>query len=298
MLIGAPFNSAGTMRGVARAPRVLRESGLVARIDASGISVQDTGDVSVGSPEPLRDTLTGLLAIESLQETTAGLAESVSRTIAADQMPLVLGGDCGMLVGAMAGALTGNPTAGLIFIDGHEDAWPPLLSDSGEAADCELGLLLGVNQLDPSSVLADGVPVLAGANVAVLGPRDEREISTSGIASIGARVGMFLDASELVHDLASGRAAAQNLVSRGLGWWLHIDLDVLSTAALPAVDYIQPGGLSWGQLKDLVSGAVSTGGCIGVSVCIYNPDLDPDRVGAALVVEFLAALAGDLSQAS
>lgn len=277
---------------------MLRESGLLARMHSSGVSVRDTGDVAVGSPQPLRDALTGLLAIGSLQATTVGLTDAVAGTIAAQQIPLVLGGDCAVLVGAIAGAASREATPGLIFIDGHEDAWPPLVSHSGEVADSELGLLLGINQLDPASVLARGLHILPGANVAVLGPRDEREISASGIPSIADRVGVFLDASGLVNDLDSGKTVAQNFASRGLSWWLHVDLDVLSTAALPAVDYLQPGGLSWEQLKTLVFGATSTDGCIGVSVCIYNPDLDPDRVGAASVVEFLTELVAELSQAS
>ena len=42
------------------------------------------------------------------------------------------------------------------------------------------------------------------------------------------------------------------------GWWLHVDLDVLSTDSLPAVDYPQPGGLNWEQLEKLTATALST----------------------------------------
>lgn len=33
--------------------------------------------------------------------------------------------------------------AGLIFVDGHEDAWDPHRSGTGEAADSEIALALG-----------------------------------------------------------------------------------------------------------------------------------------------------------
>jgi arginase len=63
-------------------------------------------------------------------------------------------------------------------------------------------------------------------------------------------------------------------------WWLHIDLDVLSTDALSAVDYRQEGGLSWRQLEELTSAVLSATGCSGISVVIYSPDLDQDRAAA------------------
>jgi arginase len=59
------------------------------------------------------------------------------------------------------------------------------------------------------------------------------------------------------------------------------------------VDYQQAGGLSWQQLEDLTSGALSVSGCCGMSVVIYNPDLDHGRAASRIAdyVAFAAALA-------
>jgi len=70
-------------------------------------------------------------------------------------------------------------------------------------------------------------------------------------------------------------------------WWLHTDLDVLATGELAAVDYPQPGGLTWGQLAGLTATALATDGCAGWSVCIYNPDLDPGRDGADAIISYI-----------
>ena len=78
------------------------------------------------------------------------------------------------------------------------------------------------------------------------------------------------------------------------GWWLHVDLDVLSSEALPAVDYRQDGGLSWADLTELTRSAISAGGCLGATVTIFNPDLDPDGRYALAIVEFIGGLADDL----
>jgi arginase len=81
--------------------------------------------------------------------------------------------------------------------------------------------------------------------------------------------------------------AVRQLTSRVDKLWLHVDLDVLSTRALPAVDYQQPGGLSWGQLERLTGAILSSGNVSGMNVTIYNPDLDPDRRFARRIIRYL-----------
>ncbi|HWM35504.1 MAG TPA: arginase family protein, partial [Streptomyces sp.] len=73
-------------------------------------------------------------------------------------------------------------------------------------------------------------------------------------------------------------------------WWLHIDLDVLSTEALPAVDYPQPGGLNWSQLELLTTTALRAPGCLGITLCIYNPDLDPGLQHARRIADYAGRL--------
>ena len=72
---------------------------------------------------------------------------------------------------------------------------------------------------------------------------------------------------------------------------------LLSVAALPAVDYPQPGGLGWDQLARVVETAV-TGRPVGWDITIYNPDLDPARVHARRIVEFLGRLIGRVADAA
>lgn len=97
--------------------------------------------------------------------------------------------------------------------------------------------------------------------------------------------------------LETGRRMAADLVSEHPRWWLHVDLDVLSTSALAAVDYPQPGGLSWTQLRDLTTALIRLGGCTGISVCIYNPELD-DGAAADQIARYVADATQTLTSAS
>ena len=74
-------------------------------------------------------------------------------------------------------------------------------------------------------------------------------------------------------------------------WWLHIDLDVLSTDSLAAGDYSQPGGLSWPELEDVVAEAVGVSRPVGMTVTICNPDLDPGLASSSRMVAFVTRVA-------
>ena len=82
--------------------------------------------------------------------------------------------------------------------------------------------------------------------------------------------------------------ALARLTETADGFWLHLDLDVLSASALPAVDYADERGLNWEQLGELLGVALGSSQLIGASVVILNPTLDTDGAGARRVVRLLA----------
>jgi arginase len=129
---------------------------------------------------------------------------------------------------------------------------------------------------------------VAANDVQMLGPRDRRLLDEEGVPSIAPRVGSFVDGATLVEDPKGiGEAAVRRLAARPGGFWLHVDLDVLSTEALAAIDYPQPGGLDWDALSDIATAALAEPATEGWDVTIYNPDLDPERTAAARICRFL-----------
>ncbi|HKO55228.1 MAG TPA: arginase family protein [Thermoanaerobaculia bacterium] len=83
--------------------------------------------------------------------------------------------------------------------------------------------------------------------------------------------------------------ALGRLTSPGLdGFWLHVDVDVLDPAVMPAVDSPEPGGLSFDELRELLTPLVHHAAARGLKVAIYDPLLDPERVAGAALVEILA----------
>jgi len=83
-----------------------------------------------------------------------------------------------------------------------------------------------------------------------------------------------------MRDRTSAREAAAAIDLVATAFWLHLDLDVLRIEELAAVDYPQPGGLTWQELREVGASALTAPGCAGVSIVIYNPDKDQDGRGA------------------
>ena len=291
-VIGVPTNSAGTTDGVARAPQTLRMAGLIDAL-ARHWNVKDYGDVSFVAPSSERGC-SGIIAESSLISMIHTVHLAVTRSLEEGRLPIALGGDCPVLLGCLAAArsvATAN-RLGLLFVDGHEDAYLPHQSTTGEAADMELGLAIGRVTPGISQELVDLLPLVDPADVSLLGIRDKAILQAEGVPSIASEFLSYNDAALIAGNIERfTRDALQHVRLHTDRWWLHVDLDVLSTEALPAVDYLQPGGLSWSQLTTLTTTALTTSGLVGMDVTIYNPDLDPDRVYARRIIDYLSLLA-------
>jgi arginase len=286
-LTGVPYTSARAPGGIADAIRVLRSSGLAERLAAFGVT--DAGDLDVERPSGERGP-SGLLNEAALMRLVLETRDRVRETHRRGRRALLVGGDCPVLLGALAGLTDAGHEIGLVMLDGHEDGWPPKLSDTGEASDSELAIALGRVERRLPAPLDTLVPLVDGRRVALLGPRDGAELSAAGVPSLRDHVAFFAGHEAFRSSRAERLIEAALEAIEPVEFWLHIDLDVLSSEAFAAVDYQQPGGLDWSELDRLASTAARAGRCLGASVAIYNPDLDPDQSGAKLVVDFVGRL--------
>jgi arginase len=287
-LLGVPTNSSGTIDGVAHGPKVLRDQGLVDAIRHHA-DVRDYGDVGLRTPSPERDADTHIIDPRGLSELVARVRDRVGQILDDGKFPLVIGGDCPLLLGCLA-ATDRRDRLGLLFVDGHEDAYLPEQSSTGEAADMELAFALGLADASWSSELADLLPLVEPADVTILGARDTELLRAEGVPSLGDRI-QVVDGDHLAAHPAG--IAASACASLSDPWWFHLDLDVLSTDALPAVDYPQPGGLGWEELATVATTALKAHPN-GWDVTIYNPDLDPERIHARRIVAFIASVIEDV----
>jgi arginase len=286
-LIGVPFNSTGLPGGEARAPAALRAAGLVDALQRVA-DIRDYGDIALPESSPERDPTTGIIAPANLVEMVAAVRVLVAQAIGDGNVPLVIGGECPLLLGCLAAARDTYGRIGLFFVDGHEDAWPPHQSTTGEAADMELGFALGLTAATGIHDLDALLPLVCPNDAIVLGPRDRDELAAASVPSVASIVTFHDDTALLATDLdTTSQALTWHLHAAATHWWFHLDLDVLATRSFSAVRYPQPGGLSWPHIEKIADAALKAPGLVGWNITIYNPDLDFDGRGAVQIVTFL-----------
>ncbi len=230
---------------------------------------------------------------------TNALNERVGQAISDARFPVLYGGDCSTLLGTITGLrdTLGNP--GLLFVDGHEDAMPLDVSEDGEAANAEIGLLLGLTGRLDSSPLRRRLPALKPEALAMLGQRDEEWRRQFNVASLRDRGIWLRSLDEVATDPAgAAREAVRHVCLAADRWWLHVDLDVLdpvefAAQGLPDVED-DPGGLTWEQLTELLVAAVREGGSVGLSVAIYDPEQDTDGEDARRIIRMVTEVASAL----
>ena len=211
---------------------------------------------------------------------------SVGEAIRGRRFPFLYGADCTVLLGAVPALRDVVGRAGLVFVDAHEDTTSLDASPDGEAANMEIGLLLGLTgQLAPEP-LRRRMPALDADALGMLGMNDRRLRRELNVASLADR-DVLLRAWE---EVASGSAVQGawrpgQAASHSSGWWLHLDVDVLASAELASQrvpgDEETTAGLTWPQLTLALTAALDVGGCQGWSVSIYDPDQDPQGEGRA-----------------
>lgn len=297
-LIGVPFDGMGRSGGQANAPGALRAVGLV---NALGSRVGGHVEVRVPPPSCMRSGSQGLLNENALVATVNDINQEVAAVLSRKNFPLVYGGDCSALLGTVPALLDVTGVAGLLILDGHEDATPLELSTSGEAANMEIAILIGLT--GPESLplqLQSACGILPTPQLAMLGPRDADYRDPIGVPSIRDRV-WFRAANEVAEDPGAQVAlAAKHLSASTPYWWLHVDLDVLSKSEFESCgapgEPALAGGLAWPQLTKAIKAAVRHPGCRGWSLGVYNPDLDRDardaRAIVTMVSESIEALPG------
>lgn len=217
------------------------------------------------------------------------LADAVAGTMEAGAFPLVIGGDCSILLGCLLGARR-HGRCGLVYVDGHSDflhfeaerSRTPL----GAAAGMDLALATGRGE--PLLARWPGVawPLVRDHEVVQIGDREaggSDDMLPATIRRIDAKAALRLGPRLIDHQVAAH--LHEQRIARA---WIHLDLDVLDERVMPAVDSPGRPGFDFGFLRALLGDLLRHPEMEGMDVTIYDPDHDPDGVHASEIVECLA----------
>jgi arginase len=270
----------GTIPGCYKLAGALRDKGFVRALQAEDAGCvtpprYDRGEWQLGD---------GVFNAAAIGRYTVKLADRIGALLDSPRFPVVLGGDCSILLGA-ALALRRRGRFGVAYLDGHSDLRHPGNGPVGAAAGEGLAQITGRGE--PGITDLEGLrPYVRDEDVAVLGIRDDDyylpELDTLGFATW---------TESQLRKAGPGPAVAH---LAGQGFWIHLDVDILNPEVMPAVDSPDPGGLSYVELQDLLAALLSSPSCVGMHVAIFDPDLDED---GHLAAELTEALTSVLAQA-
>ena len=222
-----------------------------------------------------RDPKTKCLNLEAIRDFSIRLMKQIAGQVVKPNFPIVLGGDCSILIGIMPGLkITGS--YGLLFLDAHADFYEPAKSTTGELADMDLAIVTGrgPNILTQINHLS---PYVEDINVIHIGQRDAEETKKYGsqdIRKTAIKLFDFATVQSVGLDNVMADVVKHMDTLNVDGFWIHFDTDVISDDENPAVDYRLPGGLSFKEAGHLLSQLMQTGKITGMSITIFNPALD------------------------
>lgn len=286
-LLEAPSTLGLQADGVERLPDRLLELGLAQRIHA-----RRAGRLPVPAKLPEPDPRTGVLNAEAIVSWSPQLADAVETVLDAREFPVILGGDCTIVLGSML-ALRRRGRYGLLFIDGNADFFQPQAEPHGEGASMDLAFVTGYGPEELVNIEGRN-PIVRPTDVVAFGFRDHEDQREYGSQPLPDE----LETLDLPRIRALGietatRKAIEHLARPELdGFFIHIDADCLDDEIMPAVDFRVPGGLSTEELGTVLRAALATGRVAGLEVAIYNPTLDDDGSAGRRLLEVLAPAMG------
>jgi arginase len=288
--LGLRPNERGQEPGTWRAPEVLLAGGL-----ADAVSARKVVKLARPRYDFAEQPATRIRNGNTLRTFLLELARAVQAELAARHFPIVVGGDCSVMLGCLY-ALRRAGGSGLVHVDGHSDFFHPGNYDTrarlGSAAGMDLALATGRGEsvltrwpgID-GALVVDEDAIQAGERDAesadyVKGYPDvlETAITRFTIQSI-LREGIALTAARIVERLEKRQLDSA---------WLHVDLDVLDERVMNAVDSPGAPGFDFAQLGVLLHSLISSGRIAGMTVGIYDPDLDPRGKFAQPIIRCLA----------
>jgi arginase len=270
-VIGAPSSAGSYSPGQEKAPAALRDAGLVRLLEQRGHTVHDRGDVVSFRWRADRAHPRAMNA-EVAARTASAVADGVASALHSGSAALVLGGDCTVELGTVAGALRGGQSVGLVYIDLDTDLNTPESTTDGALDWMGVAHMLS---------LKGTVPALAnvGPRSPLLEPDQLLYFAHDNVEPFERQVIADLRIAQvpLVDVRPDPATAALRVVD---GWakqyerlLVHLDVDVLDFLDMPLAENTRRNvGLKFDQLMASLRVFLAAPNWSTLTICELNPD--------------------------
>lgn len=284
-LIGVPSSAGSHGLGAERAPAALRAAGLQSRLEAAGFEVIDHGDTPAFLYQPdnehprARNT-------EAVVQALSALRAKVEIAVKSGALLLILGGDCAITPGTIAGIRRYYRDAGVFWMDRDADLNTPTTSPSGCVHGMTVAHLTGRGAAEIVRFSAD-MPMVREPNLALYGierldPPEEQFLSTSTLRAYYA--------ADVVRRGAgfTAREALDRIHAPHIPFVLHYDVDVISSPEFTACGFPAEGSIRAAHIREALAEVVAAPQMLAIELCEYFPELDADGSAARFLIELFA----------
>lgn len=271
-VIGVPSSAGAFANGQEEAPAALRAAGLLDRLQDAGADVDDTGDSPAWRwrPDRERPRAQNLGAVVHQARATRARVADATRS---GRTSLVLGGDCTVGIGTVAGVLDVHDSVGLVYFDLHADMNTPVSVSDGAMDWTGVAHMLALDgtEADLAGVGAQ-VPMLRPDQVLLFGhgseqatPWEREQIERLGVARVPVEA-VRQDPGAAAH------GALEFVRPRFDHYVVHLDVDVIDFTDAPLSENTGRNiGLSFRAAMDALAGLLADDGLVALTVAELNP---------------------------
>lgn len=281
-IIGAPSSAGAYAPGQEKAPDTFRRHGLIAAFEANGMRVHDWGNVPSFRWRPDLQRPKAMNA-GAAARTAHAVADLVDQALDQPGKLLVLGGDCTVELGTVAGVQRRQGSVGLLYIDLDVDLNIPDTSD-GALDWTGVAHLLGLEGCAPEFCgLGSKKPMLKPQDVLFFAAGEITQAEADTIAHLNLQV---ISVQEVKADPLAAAQRAQEWARAFDRLLVHVDADVLEYTAFPVAENVRrAAGLNLDELAQVLSAIVRAPSFTALTLTEINPDHAPDeaRIFAALI---------------
>jgi arginase len=294
VLLGVPSSAGAHHAGQELAAAALRRRGLVDRLVGAGLRVSDHGDVAgeVFTADPAHPSCRNLAAVLRVAR---AVADAVAACRANGTIPIVVGGDCTITLGVVAGVQRSDPSAGLLYFDGDADLSTPARTRSGILDATGIAHLLGIADTELSRL--DGrYPILDDDHLIMIGFDETDPDSFDGnVLASRPRLRHFADYVVRADPAGTAQEAVTALAGTTGSAIVHFDVDAVDSGDLPLGNFPHYGtGVELDSAQEVLRILYSAPGLAAIVLTEVNPTHDP---GGAQLDRYVQAVTSALGAA-
>jgi arginase len=292
-ILGVPSSAGARAVGQENFPASIREGRLIERLRGAGHTVTDYGDTESFKfvPDPRNPKSRNKTLVTRVCKL---VAKSVSRIVTDGAHPIILGGDCTIAIGSVAGIVDVLPNVGLIYLDADTDINTPETTPSGIFDGMVVSHIIGKG-LKELSHMAKRYPMLREDNVVLFGfdpssgfvdPPEIEFLKSSPITQFS------IEKIRKEGIVTAAKQALKRLKQKADKIFVHFDVDFINGVEMPAKDLLHPDGLTFNDAEKALKIFAESDGFLGMEITEFNPTKDIDHHTTDRLVDLFGSIFG------